>query len=141
MLAQFRNSLTRNWIQEKLFAQVTMLLEKQGPLLKKGSVVDSAPISAPPSTQNTEKERDSRAHSTEKENIWHLGYKAHIGIDKNTSLVHTVKATAANVHDVTINAEPLSGEEGKCPWRHWMPWSRKEVMYRTAEQERQRNSV
>ncbi len=40
-----------------------------------------------------------------------FGYKAHIGVDKDSGLVHTVKATAANVHDVTMTSELLSGEE------------------------------
>ena len=39
------------------------------------------------------------------------GYKAHIGVDEDTGLVHTLKATAANVHDVTMKAELLTGEE------------------------------
>ena len=32
-------------------------------------------------------------------------------MDKDTGLVHTLKATAANVHDVTMMAELLTGEE------------------------------
>ena len=51
------------------------------------------------------------AHSTKKGNTWHFGYKAHIGVDKDTGLVHTLKVTAANVHDVTMTAQLLTGEE------------------------------
>lgn len=110
-LGRFRNLLIRNGVQEKLFAQVTVLLEERGLLLKKGTIVDSALISAPSSTKNAEKKRDPEAHSTKKGNTWHFGYKAHIGVDKDTGLVHTVKVTAANVHDVTMTAQLLSGEE------------------------------
>ena len=49
-LGRFRNLLMRNGIQEKLFAQVTGLLEERGLLLKKGTIVDSTLISAPSST-------------------------------------------------------------------------------------------
>ena len=42
---------------------------------------------------------------------WHFGYKAHIGVDKDSGLVHTVKATAANVHDVSETSKLLTGEE------------------------------
>jgi len=67
--------------------------------------------SAPSSIKNTEKKRDPEAYSTKKRNTWHFGYKAHIGVDKDTGLVHTLKVIAANVHDVTMMAELLSGEE------------------------------
>jgi len=103
-LGRFRNLLIRNGIQEKLFTQVTELLQKRGLLLKKGTIVDSTLISAPSSTKNAEKKLDPEAHSTKKGNAWHFGYKAHIGVDKDTGLVHTLKVTAANVHDVTMMA-------------------------------------
>ena len=110
-LGRFRNLLIRNGIQERLFAQVTELLQERGLLLKKGTIVDSTLISAPSSTKNAEKKRDPEAHSTKKGNTWHFGYKAHVGVDKDTGLVRTLKVTAANVHDVTMTAELLTGEE------------------------------
>ena len=60
-LGRFRNLLIGNRIQEKLFTQVTELLEERGLLLKKGTIVDSTLISAPSSTKNAEKERDPEA--------------------------------------------------------------------------------
>lgn len=110
-LGRFRNLLIRNGIQEKLFAQVTGLLQERGLLLKKGTIVDSTLISAPTSTKNREKKRDTEAHSTKKGNTWYFGYKAHVGVDRDTELVHTLKVTAANVHDVTMMAELVTGEE------------------------------
>lgn len=41
----------------------------------------------------------------------YFGYKAHIGVDKESGLVHTVKVTAANEHDVTVTSELLTGDE------------------------------
>lgn len=110
-LGRFRNLLVRNGLQEKLFAQVVEMLEKRGLMLKKGTIVDSTLISAPSSTKNRERQRDPEAHSTKKGNTWYFGYKAHIGVDKDTGLVHTLKTTAANVHDVAVAAELLTGEE------------------------------
>ena len=34
-----------------------------------------------------------------------------MGVDRDSGLVHTVKVTAANVHDVNVTAELLTGEE------------------------------
>ena len=41
----------------------------------------------------------------------HFGYKAHIGVDSQTGLVHIVKTTSANLHDVVVIHELLTGEE------------------------------
>ncbi len=40
-------------------------------------------------------------HQTKKGNEWHCGMKLHIGVDADSGLVHSMRATAANVADVT----------------------------------------
>ena len=110
-LGRFRNILVHNGLQEQLFAQVIKLLGEKGLLLKKGTIVDSTIIAAPSSTKNQDKQRDPDAHQVKKGNEWHFGYKAHIGVDKDSGLVHTLKVTAANVHDVTMTSKLLTGEE------------------------------
>jgi len=37
--------------------------------------------------------------------------KVHIGVDKDTGLIHSVETTVANVHDLTPAADLLHGEE------------------------------
>ena len=110
-LGRFRNLLIQNSLQEKLFAQVVELLQQRGLLLKKGTIVDSTIIAAPPSTKNREKQRDPDAHQVKKGNTWHFGYKAHIGVDTDSGIVHTLEVTGANVHDVTMTPKLLTGEE------------------------------
>ena len=110
-LGRFRNLLTKNGLQEKFFAQVVSMLMDRGLILKKGTIVDSTIISAPSSTKNKEKKRDPDTHQVKKGNTWHFGYKAHIGVDAESGLVHTVKGTAANVHDVTQTSALLTGDE------------------------------
>jgi IS5 family transposase len=110
-IGRFRALLVTNGLQEKLFTQVVTLFEAKGLILKKGSIVDSTIIAAPSSIKNREKKRDPDAHQTKKGNTWHFGYKAHIGVDKTSGLVHHVETTAANVHDVTVVPNLLYGEE------------------------------
>ncbi len=110
-LGRLRNLLIKHNLQEKLFAQVVELLSEKGLILKKGTIVDSTIISAPSSTKNATRQRDPEAHQTKKGNNYFFGFKAHIGVDKNSGLVHTVKVTSANVHDVTITSQLLTGEE------------------------------
>ena len=110
-LGRFRHLLEENGIEQQLFAQVLRTLMEKGQILKKGTIVDSTIIAAPSSTKNTKKERDPDAHQTRKGKAWHFGYKAHIGVDKDSGLVHTVEVTGANVHDVTMVPQLLTGEE------------------------------
>lgn len=84
---------------------------ERGLILKKGTIVDSTIISAPSSTKNKDKQRDPDAHQVKKGNTWHFGYKAHVGVDKDSGIVHTIKVTAANQHDVSMTSELLTGEE------------------------------
>ena len=95
-LGRFRNLLLRNDLQERLFVQVVQLLQQKGLLLRKGTIVDSTLIEAPSSTKNREKQRDPDAHQAKKGNQWHFGYKAHIGVDKDSGLVQKVKAMPHN---------------------------------------------
>lgn len=110
-IGRFRELLVKNGLQQELFVQVVALLQERGLILKKGTIVDSTIIAAPPSTKNAEKRRDPDAHQTKKGNTWHFGYKAHIGVDKDSGLVHHVAVTSANVHDVTMTSQLLYGEE------------------------------
>lgn len=110
-IGRFRALLVEHGLQEKLFTQVVQLLSARGLILKKGTIVDSTIIAAPPSTKNRERQRDPEAHQVKKGNAWHFGYKAHIGVDKETGLAHHVEVTGANVHDVTMVPKLLTGEE------------------------------
>ena len=57
------------------------------------------------------KEMRPRSALCKKGNSWRSGYKTHIGVDKSSGLVHTVKVTSANIHDVTVASERLTGDE------------------------------
>ena len=46
-----------------------------------------------------------------KGNQWYFGMKAHVGVDSETKLIHSVAATAANVADSRMLPELLHGAE------------------------------
>ena len=71
------------------------------------------PLFLPRLPKNKEKKRDPDAHSIKKGTAWHFGYKAHIGVDKDSGLVHHVEVTSANVHDVEMTSKLLTGEENE----------------------------
>jgi IS5 family transposase len=110
-ILRFRHLLEANDLSIQLMAAINTILAAKGLLLKSGTVVDATLIAAPPSTKNRTGERDPEMHQTKKGNQWHFGMKAHIGVDAESGLVHTVIGTAANVNDVTQGHGLLHGEE------------------------------
>jgi len=48
---------------------------------------------------------------TKKGKQWCFGMKAHIGVDSQTKLIHSVAATAAPVHDSQVLPKLLHGQE------------------------------
>ena len=110
-ILNFRHLLEANDLAEDIFKAVNALLARKGLLLKRGSIVDATIIAAPSSTKNADGERDPEMHQTQKGNQWFFGMKAHIGVDADSGLVHTVTTTAANESDVAQVADLLHGKE------------------------------
>jgi len=110
-ILRFRHLLERNNLSVQIMATINATLAAKGLMLRTGTVVDATIIAAPNSTKNSSGERDPEMHQTKKGNAWHFGMKAHIGVDADTGLVHTVIGTAANVNDVTQGHGLLHGEE------------------------------
>jgi IS5 family transposase len=110
-MLNFRHLLERNGLAAKMLTAVNADLSRRGLLLRQGTMVDATIIHAPTSTKNGSGTRDPDMHQTRKGNQWFFGLKAHIGVDRDSGLVHTVVTTAANVHDVTQTHALLHGKE------------------------------
>ena len=110
-ILRFRHLLEEHELSLQLMAAINATLAAKGLLLKTGTVVDATLIAAPSSTKNSSGERDPEMHQTKKGNQWHFGMKAHIGVDADSGLVHTVIGTPANVNDVTQGHGLLHGQE------------------------------
>ena len=110
-LLKFRRLLEENTLTERIFAAINTLLAVKGLMLREGTVVDATIIAAPSSTKNQSGERDPEMHQTKKGNQWHFGMKAHIGVDAESGITHTLVTTPANTNDVTQAHALLHGEE------------------------------
>ena len=110
-ILRFRHLLEKNHLSLQILATVNATLTAKGLMLKIGTVVDATLIAAPSSTKNKDGERDPEMHQTKKGNQWHFGMKAHIGVDADSGLVHTVVGTAANAGDVTQASALVHGQE------------------------------
>ena len=110
-ILRFRHRLEKHKLAEQILATVNDLLTAKGLLLKAGTAVDATLIAAPSSTKNKDRARDPEMHSSQKGKQWYFGMKAHIGVDAQSGLVHTVRGTSGNVADVTEGNSLLHGAE------------------------------
>ena len=110
-ILRFRHLLEAHDLAAKMLGVVNDILGSKGLMLRTGTAVDATLIAAPSSTKNKEGTRDPEMHQTKKGNQWHFGMKAHIGVDADSGLVHTVVGTPANVNDVTQGHALLHGQE------------------------------
>ena len=110
-ILNFRHLLERHNLGDGLFHCVNQYLEENGMKVARGTIVDATIINAPSSRKNKDKARDPEMHQTKKGNQWYFGMKAHIGVDSKNKLIHSVAATAANVHDSQVLEDLLHGDE------------------------------
>lgn len=110
-VCKFRHLLEAHDLGDVLFALINEYLQENGLKVSTGTIVDATIIDAPSSTKNKEGKRDPEMHQTRKGNQWYFGMKGHIGVDSQTKLIHSVAATAANVHDSQLLGDLLHGDE------------------------------
>ena len=110
-ILRFRHLLERHDLAPDMLRLVNDILGAKGLLLRTGTVVDATLIAAPSSTKNADSQRDPEMKQTKKGNNWYFGMKAHIGVDAQSGLVHTVAGTAANVNDLNMAGALLHGQE------------------------------
>jgi IS5 family transposase len=110
-ILRFRHLLESHNLGKRLFEEVGRHLQAQGLKVATGTIVDATIISAPSSTKNKTGKRDPEMHQAKKGKQWYFGMKAHIGVDSKNKLIHSVVATAANVHDKHALPDLLHGQE------------------------------
>jgi IS5 family transposase len=112
-VCKFRHLLEAHDLGQRLFEEVGRHLQAKGLKVSAGTIVDATIINAPSSTKNQEGKRDPEMCQTKKGNQWYFGMKAHIGVDSQTKLIHSVVATSANVHDKHPLPQLLHGNENR----------------------------
>ncbi|SEC81662.1 IS5 family transposase [Pseudomonas anguilliseptica] len=110
-ILNFRRLLEKHELAAGILAVINGYLGDRGLSLRQGTIVDATLINAPSSTKNKDGKRDPEMHQTKKGNQYYFGMKAHIGVDDESGLVHSVVGTAANVADVTQVDKLLHGKE------------------------------
>ena len=110
-ILRFRHLLEEHQMSLQLLATINATLASRGLMLKAGTVVDATLTAAPSSTRYSTGQRDPEMRQAKTGNQWHFGMKAHIGMDADSGLVHTVIGPPANVNDATQGNGLLDGKE------------------------------
>jgi IS5 family transposase len=124
-ILNFRHLLERHGLTEAIFAEVNAHLADKGITLRSGTLVDATIIDAPSSTKNKAGSRDPEMSSTKKDKTWFFGSEedqptvrgtvgltnAHIGVDADSGVTHSLDTSTARVHDSQVWDELLHGDE------------------------------
>ena len=132
----FREALIRSGRIKELFDLFTRLMEEQGVITRRGSIIDAAFADAP-RQRNTRDEnekikegetpedwkradkkaklrqKDTDARWTKKNGVRHFGYKDHIKADRDSKMIVDYKVSDASVHDSRMAAD-LIDRKDKC---------------------------
>jgi len=112
-VCKFRHLLEEHNLGGEMLQTVNLYLESKGIRISQGTIVDATIIQAASSTKNQSGQRDAEMHQTQKGGQWFFGMKAHIGVDSQTKMIHSVVATAANPADAKVLPHLLHGEEAE----------------------------
>jgi IS5 family transposase len=114
VLNRFRNRLVSEGLLEKLFGELDRQLEKEGVIVKRGTMLDATlieAVSARPTDKRPSKDPDARFARKQGKAGATFGYKAHVGVDEGSGIIRTVITTAANVNDTTPADGLIRGDE------------------------------
>ncbi len=116
----FRENLVNKGVIEKLFKKFESMLEKEGFLIKEGSIIDATIVEAPRQRNNREendqikqgeipegwenkpnmlRQKDTDARWLKKNGENYFGYKNHVKICCKSKLISGYKVTDASAHD------------------------------------------
>jgi transposase, IS5 family len=112
-LVRFRQRLREHGLHENLLAVVNEQLEKRGLILKTCTLVDATLLQAArrAPAQGDKTGGDGEAGYTVKGGQAHYGYKAHVAVDQEHTLIRQASLTAANVHDSQEFENIVEGDE------------------------------
>ena len=113
-------ALAEAGLAEKFFAEFERQLERNGLLLKRGTMID-ATLVATPFGRGPEHEADKEAAppadadaaltARQGRRGTHYGYKAHAGVDVETRLIRRLVLTPANVNETMVADALVCGDE------------------------------
>jgi transposase, IS5 family len=123
-LWRFRRELQQDGLIDRIFEEINRQLEQKGLIVKRGTLVDASfleararpPVGPKPGYQGPPKpsaDRDARWGRKGKKSVF--GYKIHIGVDQDHTLIRRVEVSDASVSD-TERADALISFDEKAAY-------------------------
>jgi IS5 family transposase len=114
-ICRFRNLLIAEELHLRLFEEFDRQMERQGLVLKRGTMIDATLIEAAtgrPSGDAPPLDADAAfAKRQGKPGGTTYGYKLHVGVDQGSGLIRTVITTPANVNETEVADDLICGDE------------------------------
>jgi transposase, IS5 family len=111
-ILRFRHLLEKHELAKSILSCINNHLESRGLVYKTGTIVDATILAAPVNRKNASGERDPEMSSTKKNNKWHYGAKAHIGVQsEGNPIVHSIEFSTAKDSDITHMEKLFHGDE------------------------------
>jgi transposase, IS5 family len=119
-LWRFREQLAADGVIERLFAEINRQLETRGLIVKRGTLIDASLVAAAarPPRRNAAGKAESAAISHDADARWGrkgktsvFGYKVHIGVDQDHTIIRRVELTDASVTDTGPADALIGGDE------------------------------
>lgn len=110
-LVRFRQRLIAQGLKDKLLDLINAQLQKKNLILKRVTLVDATLIAAARRAPTKNEGGDDDADFTVKKGQPHYGYKAHIAVDENHTIIRTADLSAASVHDSQRFEAVVRGDE------------------------------
>ncbi|RWM79642.1 MAG: IS5 family transposase [Mesorhizobium sp.] len=119
-LWRFREELTRERLIDKVFEEINRQLEEKGLIVKRGTLVDATFLQAGsrPPKQPKKGHQGPVKPAADKDARWGkkgkkstFGYKMHIGVDQEHTLIRRVEVSDASVTDTEPADALISGDE------------------------------
>jgi IS5 family transposase len=112
---RFRAALAERGLAEKVFDEVARQLEKQGLILKTGTLIDASLVASsvakPGGKAGAGSALDLDARWTKQYGRASFGYKAHIAVDQFSCLIRKAVLTPANIYESLVADTLIMGDE------------------------------
>ena len=112
---RFRTTLCDHGLSHKLFAEINGQLERQGLILKTGTLIDASLVAAsvarPPMSMGGVSNLDPAAGFTRRGRRSFFGYKAHMAVDEGSDLIRAAVLTGAGIAESLVADELIQGDE------------------------------
>jgi IS5 family transposase len=119
-LWRFRSELAKDGLIDRVFAEIVRQLDVKGLIVKRGTLIDASLVAAAarPARKAAGESAEGGTASSDADARWGrkgrksvFGYKIHIGVDQDHTIIRRLELTDASVTDTEPADDLISGDE------------------------------